>query len=89
MIKKELTHMNLKRALCASSIAAGVGVAGLFGTAIATANAAPATCSSSAQCAAGPSVKLDHHQRKEVGKQAKKEAKGKQEVTPASASHLH
>jgi hypothetical protein len=81
--------MNMKRTLCASSIAAGVGVAGLFGTGIAIANAAPATCSSSAQCAAGSTVKLDHHQRKEVGKQAKKDAKGKQEVTPASTGHVH
>jgi hypothetical protein len=82
--------MNLTRALCASSIAAGIGIAGLFGTTIATANAAPATCGGSGQqCAASSTVKLDHHQRKEVGKQAKKEAKGKQEVTPASASHVH
>jgi hypothetical protein len=63
-------------------------VAGLFGTTIATANAAPANCTSSPQaCAvgskqAGPTVKLDHHQQKEVGKQANKEAKGKQVVTP-------
>jgi hypothetical protein len=82
--------MNLKRALCASSIAAGIGVAGLLGSGIAMANAAPAPFSSSKQQdAAGPTVKLDHHQRKEVGKQAKKEAKGKQEVTPASAGHVH
>jgi hypothetical protein len=76
--------MNLKRTLCASSIAAGVGFAGLFGTAIATANAAPSTCSSAQECGAGPTVKLDNHQRKEVGKQAKKDAKGKQQVTPQS-----
>jgi hypothetical protein len=82
--------MNIKRALCTSSIAAGIGVAGLLGTGIATANAAPATCGSSAQqCAAGSTVHLDHHQRKEVGKQAKHEAKGKQEVTPASTSRVH
>lgn len=82
--------MNLKRTLCASAIAAGIGMAGLFGTGIAAANAAPAECSGSAQqCAAGPTVKLDHHQRKEVGKQAKKEAQGKQEVTPAATGHAH
>lgn len=82
--------MNLKRALCASSIAAGIGVAGLLSTGIATANADPATCSGSAQqCATGPTVKLDHHQRREVGKQAKKEAKGKQEVIPANTGHVH
>lgn len=82
--------MNLTRTLCASLIAAGIGVAGLLGTGIATANAAPATFSSSAQQgAAGPSVKLDHHQRKEVGKQAKKQARGEQEVTPASTGHFH
>lgn len=82
--------MNLKYMLCASSIAAGIGVAGLFGAGIATANAAPDTCGASAQqCASGSTVKLDHHQRKEVGKQAKKESKGKQEVTPASSGHVH
>jgi hypothetical protein len=82
--------MNLKHALCASSIAAGIGLAGLLGTGIATANAAPATFSSSTQQGtAGPTVKLDHHQRKEVGKQAKKQAKGKQEITPASTRHAH
>jgi hypothetical protein len=82
--------MNVKRALCASSIAAGIGVAGLLGTGVAVANAAPAVFSSSAQQgAAGPTVKLDHHQRKEVGKQAKKQAKGKQEVTPASTRHAY
>jgi hypothetical protein len=82
--------MDLKRTLCASAIAAGIGVAGLFGTGIAAANAAPAECTGSAQqCGAGPTVKLDHHQRKEVGKQAKKDAKGKQEVTRATTGHRH
>jgi hypothetical protein len=82
--------MNLKCTLCASSIAAGIAVAGLFGTGIAMANAVPGTCGASAQqCASGSTVKLDHHQRKEVGKQAKKDAKGKQEVTPASSGHVH
>jgi hypothetical protein len=82
--------MDLNRTPCASAIAAGIGVAGLFGTGIAAANAAPAACSGSAQqCEAGPTVKLSHHQRKEVGKQAKKEAKGRQEVTPATTGHFH
>jgi hypothetical protein len=82
--------MDLKRTLCASLIAAGIGVAGLLGTGIAAANAAPAPISTSAQQdAAGPTVKLDHHQRKDVGKQAKHEAKGKQQVTPASTRHAH
>jgi hypothetical protein len=82
--------MNIKRTLCASSIAAGIGVAGLLGTGIAVANAAPVPISSSVQQGAdGPTVKLDHHQRKEVGKQARKDAKGKQQVTPASTRHAH
>jgi hypothetical protein len=64
--------MNLKRMLRVSSLSAGVGVAGIFGTTIATANAAPAMCAAQA-CAsgsqsAGPTVQLDRHQRKEVGK---------------------
>jgi hypothetical protein len=54
------------------------------------ANAAPVPISSSVQQGAdGPTVKLDHHQRKEVGKQARKDAKGKQQVTPASTRHAH
>jgi hypothetical protein len=82
--------MNIKRTLCASSIAAGIGVAGLLGTGIAVANAGPVPISRSVQQGAdGPTVKLDHHQRKEVGKQARKDAKGKQQVTPASTRHVH
>jgi hypothetical protein len=82
--------MNWKYTVCASSIAAGIGVAGLFSAGIATANVAPGTCSASVQqCAFGPTVKLDHHQRKEISKQAKKAAKGKQVVTPASSGHVH
>jgi hypothetical protein len=34
-------------------------------------------------------VKLDHHQRKEAGKQAEKQTKGKQQVTPATTRHTH
>jgi hypothetical protein len=64
--------MNLKRILRVSSLSAGVGVAGIFGTTIATANAAPVMCTAQA-CApgsqsAGPTAQLNHHQRKEVGK---------------------
>jgi hypothetical protein len=82
--------MNIKRTLCASSIAAGIGVAGLLGTGIAVANAAPAPLSSSVQQGVdGPTVKLDHHQRKEVGKQVRKNAKGKQQVMPASTRQAH
>jgi hypothetical protein len=82
--------MNLKSVLSAFLIAAGLGVAGLLGTGIAAANAAPAAFSSSVhQDAAGPTVKLDHHQRKEIGKQARKQAKGKQQITPASTGHIH
>jgi hypothetical protein len=84
--------MNIKRTLCASSIAAGIGMAGLLGTGIAVANAAPAPAPLSGsvqQGADGPTVKLDHHQRKEVGKQARKDAKGKQQITPASTRHAH
>jgi hypothetical protein len=65
--------MNLKRMLRVSSLSAGVGVAGIFGTTIATANAAPAMCTAQASAPgsqlAGSAVRLDHHQRKEeVGK---------------------
>jgi hypothetical protein len=81
--------MNLKRILRMSSIASGVGVAGVFGATIAAANAAPTPCTAQTCAprsqAAGPTVKLDHHERKEVAKQAK----GKQAVTPASTTHTH
>lgn len=65
--------MNLKRMLRVSSLSAGVGVAGIFGTTIATANAAPAMCAAQASASgsqlASPTARLDHHQRKEeVGK---------------------
>jgi hypothetical protein len=63
--------MNLKRMLRVSSLFAGVGVAGIFGTTIA--NAAPAMCTAQASAPgsqlAGPAVRLDHHQQQdEVGK---------------------
>jgi hypothetical protein len=60
--------MNLKRMLRVSSISTGIGVAGVFGITIATANAAPASCATQActldSQSTGPSVNLDHnHQR--------------------------
>jgi Flp pilus assembly protein CpaB len=75
-----LTTMNLQRMLCASSLAAGMGLAGLLGTAIATANAAPAPASNSQQTTspvklASSKIKPTHHQKKEIGKEASKQAK--------------
>lgn len=70
--------------------AAGLSVIASLVPAVANAAPVPAPISSSVQQGAdGPTVKLDHHQRKEVGKQARKDAKGKQQVTPASTRHLH
>lgn len=71
--------MNLKHALRVSSIAAGIGVAGVFGTTAATANAAPAVCTSSPQACSN----LTHHQQKEVDKLAKKAAQGQSSAHPA------
>jgi hypothetical protein len=75
--------MSLKHVVRVSSIAAGIGVAGVFGTTVATANAAPAACTSSPQqaCsviskASGSGVNLNHHQRKQVDKLVKEAAKG-------------
>jgi hypothetical protein len=83
--------MNLRRALYVCSIAAGVGVAGLFGTGIATANAAPTpgntpfATSKEPTPQPGTDVKLDHHDRKKVAKQEKKELKHHPaQVTPTS-----
>lgn len=73
--------MNLKRMLCASSLATGVGLAGLLGTGIATANAAPVP-----KPPAPATVKLDHHQRKEVLKQENKQLKHSQQIAPAASS---
>lgn len=78
--------------LCASSIAAGVGLAGLVSGGIATANAAPApgispvaTSKGAPVPAPGPSVKLDHHDRKKVVKQDKKQLKHHPaQITPTS-----
>ena len=73
--------MNLKRMLCASTLATSVGLAGLLGTGIATANAAP-----DPKPPAPATVKLDHHQRKEVLKQENKQLKHPQQITPAASS---
>jgi hypothetical protein len=64
--------MNLNRMLRVSSIAAGVGVAGVFGTTIAAASSVPGPRTAQA-CApgsrsAGPPAKRDRRQRKAVGK---------------------
>ena len=72
--------MNLKHALGLSSIAAGIGVAGVFGTT--AANAAPAACTASPQAcsiisqAPGAGANLTHHQQKELDKIAKKATQG-------------
>jgi hypothetical protein len=83
--------VNLKRTLCASSIAASIGVAGLFGTGIATANAAPMpgntpfATSKEPTPEPGTDIKLDHHDRKKVAKKEKKELKHHPaQVTPTS-----
>lgn len=77
--------MDVKRMLCAGSIAAGVGLAGIVGAA--TANAAP-TPSNSGSGQAGPSIKLDHHDRKEAAKQEKKDLKhNRVAVTPTTVRH--
>ena len=72
--------MNLKRMLCASSLATGVGLAGLLGTGIATAKAAP-----DPKPPTPATVKLDH-QRKEVLKQENKQLKHPQQISQAAAS---
>lgn len=85
--------MDLKRMLCATSIAAGFGMAGLLGAGIATANATPAPGNAPVPAANGtpapapsPSIGLDHHDRKKVLKQDKKELKHHPaQVTPTSS----
>ncbi|MEZ0365693.1 hypothetical protein ACAG26_18585 [Mycobacterium sp. pUA109] len=74
--------MNVKRVLCASSLAAGIGLTGLFGTGMAIANAAPlpgnapiAASKGSPSPQPSPDIKLDHHDRKKAVKQEKKELK--------------
>lgn len=74
--------MNLKHVVRVSSLAAGIGVAGVLGTSAATANAAPAPCTSSPEVcsaishASGSGVNLSHHQQKELDKMVKKATKG-------------
>ena len=67
--------MKVKRMLCASALAAGVGLAGLLGTGIATANAAPAPTTPTVKQLSSDKIKPTHHQKKEIGKQAEKQAK--------------
>ncbi len=72
--------MTVKRMLCASSIAAGVGLAGLLGAATAYADPAP-------QPPQIPSnVKLNHHERKLLrqGEQVLPQLQGQ---LPAGAAH--
>ena len=81
--------MNVRRMPCSSSLAAGVGLAGLLGTGIATASAAPAPCttSSSPAWAPAPTVKLDHHDRIAAVKPDNRVLKRSQQVTSATSSH--
>ncbi len=70
--------MNIKRMLCVSSLATGVGLTALFGSGIANAAAssAPATNSPHGTVQlASQKIKPTHHQKKEIGKQAQKQAK--------------
>ena len=67
--------MKLTRILCASSVAAGIGLAGLLGTGIAMANAAPAPATPTVKQVSSDKIKPTHHQKKEIGKQAEKQAK--------------
>lgn len=82
--------MNVKRACYTSAAAVGIGLAGLLGTGLATANAAPGNAPIATEKAApvqpgSNDIKLDHHDRHKVLKQDKKELKHhKAEVTPTS-----
>ncbi len=70
--------MNIKRVLCVSSLVTGVGLAGLLGTGIAGANAAIAPTTNSQHGTVqltGQKIKPTHHQKNDIGKQAKKQAK--------------
>jgi Flp pilus assembly protein CpaB len=67
--------MSLKRITYASLLATSVGAAGLLSIGIATANAAPATAVTSQHAAPTEKVKPTHHQKKEIGKAAGKQAK--------------
>lgn len=72
--------MKLISILRTCSVAAGIGLAGLLGAGIATANAAPAPATNSQQTTStvkqvSSKIKPTHHQTKEIGKQAEKQAK--------------
>jgi hypothetical protein len=67
--------MSLKQITCASLLATGIGTAGLLSIGIATANAAPATPTTSQHTAPTEKIKPTHHQKKEIGKEAGKQAK--------------
>jgi Flp pilus assembly protein CpaB len=67
--------MSLKRIVCTSLLATGVGTAGLLSIGIATANAAPATAATSQHAAPTEKIKPTNHQKKEIGKEAGKQAK--------------
>ncbi|KAA8960252.1 hypothetical protein [Mycobacterium sp.] len=76
--------MNIKRMVYTTAVAAAVGLAGVLSTGVATANAAPVvstgTPATTLTAQRGPTVKLTHHQRKELLKHDKKELKKPQEV---------
>lgn len=83
--------MNVKRMCYTSSIAVGIGLAGLLGTGTATAHAAPTLGNTAFATSTNPTpqpgtdIKLDHHDRKKVLKQEKKELKHHPaQVTPTS-----
>jgi Flp pilus assembly protein CpaB len=67
--------MSLKRITYASLLATSVGAAGLLSIGMATANAAPATATTSQHAAPTEKIKPTHHQKKEIGKEAGKQAK--------------
>ncbi len=82
MIRKRMgvKTMTAKSLLRVSLLALGVGLAGFFGAGIATANAAPAATTTSPHSttdvhSASSKIKPTHHQKKEIGKAAEKQAK--------------
>jgi hypothetical protein len=75
-----LKIMNAKRVLRVSLLSLGVGLSGFFGAGMATANAAPAASTASPHSttdlhSASSKIKPTHHQKKEIGKSAEKQAK--------------
>lgn len=82
--------MNAKRVVCASAIAVGIGLSGLFGAGIAAANAAPVGYQSARTMPsqAGPDIRLDHHDRKKALRQDKRELKhDRQHLSPTDPGH--